>query len=107
MSSKKDNVINYLENALSILKAKNIDEPKWYEREPFQKTICWVSDESKNPKEDGTMEIITDYDETALYSFRLNSTIGYKYAEPLANSEEIIKLILEDQKNEQQRRQCI
>ncbi len=94
MSSKKDNVINYLENALSILKAK---EPKWYEREPFQKTVCWVSDVHKNPKEDGKIIIIKDYDETSSFPFRSeNSIVGYTYAVPLTNSEKILKLILED-----------
>ncbi len=86
MNSKEDNVsehIKHLEKLLSILKAK---EHKWYEREPFQNTMCWVSNTNKSPTEEYTMILITGYREDLNHHFRIRNGYGrgFKYAVPIS-----------------------
>ncbi len=77
----------------------NSKKPEWCEKEPFKKTLCWVSDINKKPTEGGIMIIVIDYDETSTFPFRLRRGTGYKYAVPLTNKE-LLGVILEDQENE-------
>ncbi len=105
MSSKEDKSIKHLESAILTLKNKIAAKSKWYEREPFQKTVCWcwVSDDNKNPIEEGIMKTITGYDKNNEYPFRSEGGQGWKYTIPLTNEEleELLIYIIEEQENEQ------
>ncbi|MCP3676004.1 MAG: hypothetical protein GY829_16275 [Gammaproteobacteria bacterium] len=37
-------------------------KPEWYERKPFKRTLCWVSNTSENTAKDGVIRLVTGYD---------------------------------------------
>ncbi len=106
MKSKKalKNVISILEDALeSIHSTLEKEQPKWYERKPFKKTLCWVSDVDKKVTDERIMRVIAGYHKGYKYPFCFTDGIiymsGYKYAVPLTK-EEVLKFIVEEQENE-------
>ncbi len=87
MNSKKDNLsehIKHLEKLLSKLKADN-KEPEWYERKPFKRTLCWVSNININPTKRDIIRLITDYREELDHPFRRRTGYGngYRFAVPI------------------------
>ncbi len=107
MNSKEDNVsehIKHLEKLLSILKADN-KEPEWYERKPFKRTLCWVSNINYNPTKRDIIRLITDYREDLNLPFRTRNGCGcdYRYAVPISTND-LLEHSLEhqmEQENEQ------
>ncbi len=71
----------------------NSKKPEWCEKEPFKKTLCWVSDYVEKPTEGEMIEIIIGYDNVnSVFPFlfkngRMICTLGYKYAIPLTKEE--------------------
>ncbi len=104
MSSKKDleNVISVLEDRIdaleSIYSILEKEQPEWYKREPFQNTMCWVSNTHKNPIEVGIIRLITGYDETSSFPFRISNCYisNYKYAVPISTND-LLEYSLEHQ----------
>ncbi len=99
MSSKKDleNVISVLEDALeSIYSILEKEQPEWYERKPFQNTMCWVSTTNKNPTKGDRMRIITGYHKDFLDPFCSIDGKTWKYAVPLTN-EELLEYSVKEQ----------
>ncbi len=99
MSSKKDTqeCINHLEKLLSILKADN-KEPEWYERKPFKRTLCWVSNINKTPTKGDIIKLIIGYQEDLKCPFRITDGYSgnYKYAVPIPTNN-LLKYSLEHQ----------
>ncbi len=97
MRSKKDleNVISILEDALeSIYSILEKEQPEWYERKPFQNTMCWVST-NKSPTKTHRMKIITGYHKGFLDPFCSIDGKTWKYAVPLTN-EELLEYSVEE-----------
>ncbi len=99
MNSKKDHVsqyIKFLETTIStltdtissLLKDRAEERPaKWYEKMPFEKTLCWVSNTHKNPAEGYTIRVITCYHKGYKYPFYSGDDETWRYAVPLTNEE--------------------
>ncbi len=87
MNSKNDNLsehIKHLEKLLSKLKADN-KEPEWYERKPFKRTLCWVSNINKIPTKGDIIKLVIGYHEGLECPFRITDGYSgnYKYAVPI------------------------
>ncbi len=109
MNSKKDHVsqyIKFLETTISTLtdtissllkdraETDSDERPtrvsssfQWYEKIPFEKTLCWVSNTHKNPVEGYTMRVITCYHKGYKYPFYSGDDETWRYAVPLTNEE--------------------
>ncbi len=66
-------------------------KPEWYERKPFQKVLCWVSDDFKIPteKDSNGTRLIIEYDKNRKYPFKTADDSFWRYATPLTTEEKL------------------
>ncbi len=85
--------IDYLEITISSLLKDRIEtgsderSSKWYEKVPFELTLCWVSNCTENPAKGDKIRLIADYQKDFYLPFRAFKGMGYKYATQLTDEE--------------------
>ncbi len=93
----KEEVLRFIVEEQEKMSSKEFE---WYERIPFKKTLCWISNYIEKPM-DKVMIVVKGYHKGSSCPFRFGGgkKMGYKYAVPLTK-EEVLKFIVEVQENE-------
>ncbi len=91
--------VKHLENTISTLKDRidTLESINSIQKDPFQKTICWVSDDFKIPtvKDSNGTRLIIEYDKIRKYPFKTADGSFWRYTTPLT-TEEKLKYTLEE-----------
>ncbi len=87
-----DEYTHNMRNIISAQKAKNKIKSKWYKRVPFQKVLCWGSNDIETPVEKGSIVVIIGYNADNEYPFESNEK-QWKYTLPMT-AKEIVKYAL-------------